>query len=176
MEIRKGTSRIAFVGKHFTCKVPNPTTFCDLTEIFRLLRSKNIKGLYRWLQYTEGNRHGLRWVMSGFLQNWREFKLSKELGDMVVPTRLSLFGLLSIQDTAYDLSAISDDELFKSLRRAIGPEIMRDSHTFSNRNNFGIHGDRAKIRDYGGVKTVPILRKHRNSIDLALKSLATETK
>lgn len=172
MEVHRGKSRIAFVGERFTLKVPNPNTFRHFADILEFLKFRDFKELYHWFQYSEGNYCGFRWAISGFLQNWREFMLSKELGEIVVPTRLSVLGLLNIQDTSTDLPAtINNGGLFATLGVAIGTDIMRDTHTFHETDNFGIHDGQAKIRDYGGPKTGPILKKHFDAIKRTLESL-----
>ena len=174
MEVHKGKSRIAFVGKHFTCKIPNPNTLRQLSDIQEYVKQRDLKGLYKWFQYTE---NGFRWAISGVLQNWQEFKLSKELNGIVVPTRLSVFGIFNIQDTATDLPKnISNHILFVELGRAIGYDIMKDTHTFRNSDNFGIHNGQAKIRDYGDPKIGSILKDHFSKIKESLRSLISKPK
>ncbi|MCK9186118.1 hypothetical protein M0P48_01630 [Candidatus Gracilibacteria bacterium] len=177
MEIHKGTSRIAFVGGNLTVKVPNPHTLRHLAKIFEYLKLGDLEELRNWFGYTEGNCVGFRWAISGLLQNWREFLLSKELSVIAVPTRLSIFGLLNVQDTAQNLpSTISDKDLFVTMGMAIGPEIMKDPHSVYGTDNFGIHDGRAKMRDYGNVKIGPILKGHIDPIREALKNLMSKPK
>lgn len=170
MKIKKGSSRIAFVGEEFTIKVPNPSTLKAIKYPLEKLSKGESHLFRRWFEYTEGNGTGLRRVFSGVLQNRREAQLSSELEDIVVPTRISIFGLLNIQNTAPTPSASLEEIGIKMIIASNG-DAMRDLHTFCQSENYGVHNGEIKLRDYGSPRLAPILRKHSNAIREALAEL-----
>lgn len=148
MKIEKGTSRIAVVGEHITLKFPQ----IKLGRTVRAIQDAIKRGkLSEYVTRSEKHPDSLaRDLFRGWFENLREWRLSQEITDTIVPTRFSIFGLMNIQDTAKDIK-LPYPTIGIALLGKIPDHIIIDhgSHTIASSGNFGIHEGVLKIRDYG---------------------------
>ena len=104
MEVKKGSSRIAFCGEKLTAKVPYfplsnlgiiPT---DLKNYWQMYDGWD--GIVEYFTNPEELTCFQERFLRGWLENVREALWSKRLGDLVVPTYFSFAGFLNLQSTA----------------------------------------------------------------------------
>lgn len=168
MKIEKGTSRIAIVGEKITIKLPA----IDFKRMIRAIREA-IKGgwLMDYMTDSENHIHSFaRHALRGFKENIREYRLSQEISDKtIVPTRISIFGILNIQDTAIDVD-LPHPAIGTVLIDKIPNQIMIDhgAHTILDSSNFGLHEGLLKIRDYGELGLDFLLKNYEKEIEQAL--------
>lgn len=170
MERLRGTSRVVVVGDNYVAKLPLPKlkdvkSFISCAKLY--IKQKRWNEL-RALMFTgEESPHSFCGrILRGWFENLREAELSEELGDIVVPTRFSLFGVLNIMDRADVLgeSTVDDVLLAPFCDRLTAPHRAVSRHTFSNPKNFGWHDGRLKLVDYGAYKLYEVLTENRDKI------------
>lgn len=171
MEVHLGSSRYAFVNGTYAFKVPR---FDFITQL-KLLKTqydlKGFKGIINWLTRSEDSMWGIkRLLVRGSAQNLRELRLSRKLKSILVPTRASILGLLNVQDKALPVNLEMED-LIKILEKYVGEDIWKDSHTFCNPDNYGIHDNKVKLRDYGGKNAQSVLIEHREDLRNAFQAM-----
>jgi hypothetical protein len=169
MKIQEGTSRLALVGEHTTLKIPHWQTFNRLVGLAKRILRRDIKLIKNWFESPEESFQGLGFTLSGFFQNWREVTNSESLGDIVVPTRLSLFGIINLQSTAKPIP--SEIDIWKIMLEATNNEAYQDGHSFCHRSNYGMYRGKIRMLDYGSKKALLILKKYRKEISQALADI-----
>jgi len=177
MEIRKGTTRIAFVDEGSTVKVPRPTLiykgFQSLTRL--LMDSRPV-----FWKIVQGNEHctcSPLFNLQGLFANQREGRHWHELRDIVVPTRSLLGGLLAIQPTTADI-AFSKGEPWNAMSERLYEEIFdaNGQHTLQNPRNYGMHEGKVRIRDFGGLGIPQLLMKYQETFHAALAQLTEQVR
>jgi hypothetical protein len=166
MKIEKGTSRIAIVFEHTTLKFPR-IKLAMTAEAIRFALQRGV--LKDYLTNSEKYPFSLASnLLRGWLENLRERRLSREFTDIIVPTRLSIFGLLNVQDTATDLPPESP-HVSSAIRDKINAEIVRKNggHTIADNSNFGLHHGQLKIRDYGELGLDFLLSNYADQLEQA---------
>ena len=169
MKICKGTGRTAFVGEHFTIKVPRPDIGRAISNL-RESTGSGVRGVLECIAGTEGNARSLRFALTrGISENLRERDLSKTEMDILVPTRASILGLVNIQDTARDVD-IKNNEIYEAFwKRLVSLPDIRDEderiiraggHTLPQSKNYGLHEGTIKLRDYGERDLKELLTKY----------------
>jgi hypothetical protein len=88
---------------------------------------------------------------AGIRANILEKRFSAKLGDLVVPTRFSLFGLINVMDAAAP-SGIPAGLIAKTM-----PFSPLEGYQVDSADNFGIHGGRLKLLNYGGIGLISYL-------------------
>jgi hypothetical protein len=169
MKLEKGTSRAALVGEKLTIKIP----IFDIPRLIKDIRSA-LQGNGMLREFLSGaERTGtLAFFLRGLRENRREASLSSELADLAVPTRLSVLGIVNIQDSAPEILS-PEDEIYSAFWRKLvdstdfssiteGDEriMRRGVHTLQQSDNFGTHMGRIKLRDYGEKGLDELLRKY----------------
>jgi hypothetical protein len=190
MRIEKGgTCRNVIVGKKLVAKVAKPT-WHDKQKVKDQLLSW-IKGLRipkerrgRWEQlkaYFLGGEQDVSLfghLCRGILENLRERALSSQLADTAVPTRLSLLGIMNIQDVAQDVDF--DTERFTDILSEKLPSSTLVNfgigHTVKRPENFGVHNRELKLRDYGGRGLRRFLKEYRAEFAEALAEITYTVK
>ena len=173
MRIKKGSSKVAFVGDKLTYKIPyfSPKALKAIPEdIYVCWKVGKWRGLIEYFMDERDYICFKQRILSGWLQNLREGRLSKLLGDLVVTTHFSLLGLLNIQGTAKSI-----DFDTATLREAIKSEIqdsIQDAHTFLVPHNYGWHNDRVKLLDYGAKDVREFIFKYRSNFQRTLDVLS----
>lgn len=174
-EKKYGTSRIAYVGKNLTLKRPisDPKKAWKVYKSRRELDQKmGTHYASAFLSNTEDETDSLRYMIQrGYLQNLREARLSPLLGDLVVPTRLTVAGFVNVQETAQPLNHVRDEDIRQILSKRIGNASKVDPHSFHEHRNYGWHEGKVKLLDYGGQKIVQIIKTHRAGIEKALHDM-----
>jgi len=158
MKICKGTNRVVFVFESmgFVVKVP----IIHFVRLFRGMMMKHELGFGFWLSASPKCCEGAKWCVNGLVENWSEWRFSKTMGEQafILPTYISLFGLLNICPYSDDFPA----DKFKGLEKKMGDmsngSIAWDSHHFTNSKNFCVHQGCIKMRDYGGASTQKVIR------------------
>lgn len=176
MEIRKGSSRIAFRGKNLTCKIPffPPDRLKLIPGDLRLMKQMyGWKGLADYFTDTEDLTSFQQRFMAGWLANIREALWSRRLGDAVVPTHFSLGGFLNIQSSAEKCNGLDQGILRKVIKAEIGAPL--DAHTFFSPENYGIHDENVKLLDYGYQGVGDSILKYRDAFKRALAVLTSLT-
>jgi hypothetical protein len=182
MKIEKGTSRVALVGDKLTVKVPMFNVRRLIGDVRKALQSK-----WALKEFFSGaERAGtLSFFLRGLKENLREASLSKELADLVIPTRLSILGIINIQDSASEILSPEDNiysAFWKKLINSIDREefknneriIRRGPHTLEQPDNFGLHGGRIKLLDYGEKGLDDLLREYGRLLQEVLEEKMTE--
>lgn len=175
MKTCRGTSRIAFVGESCTFKFPQIMLRTAGAEFCHAISQPNsVRRLRHLLRSRMKTRMGFRfYLLGGICENIREAFYTRALGELVVPTRLSLLGLMNIQDTAEDIE-YEPDALFERMKGVLGNDIGGTSHTFNRPNNFGVHDGRVKLRDYGNVGIGAKVLAHQDAMYDELTALTKE--
>ena len=166
MKIQKGKSRIAIVGDTITLKFPNPKITRTIKGLYYAAKKGNLQ---KYLTQNEKHFSFSSEMLRGWFENLREWRLSQEFTDIVVPTRFSIFGLLNIQDTAKDVE-MEYAEIGPALRGKIPDKVMLNNgqHTITGSDNFGWHDGKLKIRDYGELGLDFLLENYRDELREAL--------
>jgi hypothetical protein len=166
MKIIAATTRIAIIGKWYTLKIARVPIRSAVQELIGMARD----------YYHDSNLGKLRITLSehqgpfrGIWANWREWSHSSSLGENVVPTRLSLLGIINVIDTAVSLFEMHPA---KFIRPTLGG---KDAHTFQETANYGWHRGKLKLLDYGSFNAITYLhgnaKKFRDDLDAFDQSL-----
>ena len=169
MEKFKGTSRTAYVGESLTIKIPNFNIKRAISTLIRASRN-GIAGIREYITGKEGNPSSISFsLLRGIRENIRERVLSKTELDFLVPTRLSILGLINFQDTATATDS-KDDEIYEAFFRKLtqlpnfkdeDEKMLRaGGHTLPQAKNYGIHDGKVKLLDYGEVGLDKLLAKY----------------
>ena len=183
MKIKEGTSRIVFVGDSHVVKVAK-INMDDIKGVQRfarkLLDDEHREGAWEVLTGPEGATCSIRSVIRGIMENIREAKVSRDLPELVVPTRLSIAGVFNVQDLAATLppcittSADILRKFFYIFREELNitrDELPTCAHTLRNMNNFGLHDGQVKFVDYGSSRLIPDLYKNPTGFKHALQRM-----
>lgn len=134
--------------------------------------SEGLSFFNRWVKWGERGTNGPLWAIAGVLANYREGRVPPELEDIIVPTKLSVFGLLNLQDATQDLPEhITGNQVALVLLNALGADFKKDLHVFSNEANFGLHEGTVKMRDAGGEHTLALCETHHTALRGAMQEL-----
>jgi len=161
MRICQGTKRTAIITKRFTVKVARINVRATLRDAVSSMRRGRVLGGF---QYSLSSvRDSLAMNLAGISENWTEWQNSKKLGDLVVPTFMSL-GIVNLQATAQD-HGLSRQEIIPVLNNWVGfaneiQILTIDGHTFCLPDNYGIHQEKLKILDYGSKKAVKLMMEY----------------
>lgn len=173
-EVKRGSSRIALIGEEHVAKVPRMPTIRELKTLkngYYWLKKGRPDMFKIWLNMSEDSNVGPRsFLTRGYMQNVREASLSSKLGELAVPTRLSIAGLLNIQDFSADLS-LDEKQLVAVLQKTLPMDLHVDTHSFYNPQNYGWHEGTVKLRDYGGESISEMLMDHRREFADVLGAL-----
>lgn len=166
MKIEKGTSRIAVVGEHVTLKFPQIHGTVAFKYLIKAIRTGKLR---RYLTGSEKLASLRGQLLRGWLENWREWRLSKEITETIVPTRFSIFGIVNLQDTAPDAD-LRYGEVYNALRAIIDEDLVYEhgGHTMPGTSNFGVHDGKLKIRDYGELGLDVLLKEYGAQLKQAL--------
>ena len=105
-----------------------------------------------------------RLLFKGIVDNWREWRFyQRTRHPFCQPTYLSLFGLLNIQRFARPCT-IQEIDLWCQLHELTKGAVFKDSHHFTNPDNFCLNGEGLRILDYGGLKTQEVVREFGDEI------------
>jgi len=163
MRIAKGTTRIALIGKRYTLKIPKVygKTLLDDIKVF------SRKGRFT----TVAKLHRL--TLEGVKSNLWEFYGSLRLGEIVVPTRFSFFGIFNIQDSASPIIGFSYDEFALILKEIKSAIVIAEGteHTIFSQKNYGFHEGKIKLIDCGNKNLIQILMRSRESFRKALDTI-----
>ena len=168
MKIEKGTSRIAIVGECATLKIPKLRLGLVISGI------KDAIERHRLPKYLTGNEKNTlslaNHLLRGWLENWREWRLSKEIAGTVVPTRFSIFGIINLQDTAPNVDSLEYGDVYIALSKIIDKDLVfkHGGHTLPESENFGMHDGKLKIRDYGELGLDVLLKNYGKQLQQAL--------
>lgn len=168
MKIEKGTSRIAIVGERATLKIPQIHGIFVMKELIKATRNGRLR---KYLTGSEKHPQSLtKHLLRGWLENLREWRLSGEITDTVVPTRFSIFGIINVQDTAPDVD-IPFGAVYDELRKLIAEDLVyqHGGHTMPGKSNFGLHDGQIKLRDYGELGLEVLLKDYGNQLKQALE-------
>ena len=148
MQIIKGTNRIAFVGKRYAFKVPKVTPRMLVQDVYDSfagtwhgLTHAKLKDIFAGRSNTTPRAESLEGIRANILEK----RFSSKLGDIVVPTRFSLFGVVNVMDAA------APSGIPASLIAKTRPFSPLDGHPVNSADNFGIHNGRLKLLNYGGI-------------------------
>ena len=171
MEIYRGTSRTAYVTRYFTLKVPNASAFDYLRTGREFIRfawdSRATSSVRESWQIYSTLLVGIGPVR-GLFANRLEAANSRALGNNVVPTYFSLFGLVNIMASAQPC------EIPMQMFCAHSPAPV-DIHTFWSPKNYGWHNGQLKLVDYGSEKAIRHLLENASDFRAKLNYLATLT-
>ncbi len=170
MEIRFGTRRVAIITKRYTFKLPK----IDPREIYQdareLAKAPSLIGFYfrRSTDYDWSFRNS---VTAGFSENRVEARSSGALGDVVVPTVFSFLGIFNVQRTAQEHS-VPCQEIADALGSVLAKaDLFEEGHTFFAAENYGLHGGKLKLLDYGRERAVQIVLGKRDAVRQVLDGL-----
>jgi hypothetical protein len=171
MEIYRGTSRTAFVTRYFTLKAPNASAFDYLRTGREFIRfawdsraSSSVRENWQLFSTLLAGTSPLR----GLFANRLEAVNSRALGNNVVPTWFSLFGLVNIMASAQPCAI--PVQTFRE-----NPPAPVDTHTFWNPKNYGWHNGQLKLVDYGSGKAIRHLLANAADFRAKLNYLASLT-
>ena len=148
MEIRRGSYRTVFVLKKIVVKIPKQI-YPWLKMFFKWLPRMIIAGRLK--------RH-IRYCFESVFENWSEFVFYRKNKSykLLVPTYFSAFGLINIQRYCEPLK-MSHHDVWCQLLEKCGDVVWKDSHAFSNIDNFGVHEGKIQMVDYGSEETQEVL-------------------
>ena len=171
MRIAKGTARIAVIGDRYTVKIANIHLRLGLMCLYSHGR-RGAKSLVSYINWPIDSSASFKYhFIRGISENRREYRTSKALGDIVVPTRFSFLGILNIQETA-EPHNLTPKSLWVGLRAKIGDGLkFTDAHTFSEPDNYGIHKGKLKLIDYGGETANSTMLKYQRQFREVLGTL-----
>ena len=163
MRVLKGTTRIALIGNKYTIKLPRVYSKTLLADIKTLGEKGKLIPLFRL--------YGL--IFRGIKSNFWEFYGSLKLGDIVMPTRFSFFGIFNIQDTATSIEGFSHDE-FSIISQEIKDAMAiaeGTEHTIFSQKNYGFHQGKIKLIDCGNKNIIEVLMQSKDSFRRALDTI-----
>ncbi|MEI6836011.1 MAG: hypothetical protein WCK59_04220 [Candidatus Falkowbacteria bacterium] len=100
-------------------------------------------------------------MFSGIMANWNEYLFYRETKNLfVLPTYLSIFGLINFQKRGKEIYFWNSDEIreYICINSVDEDQIFCDSHTFAKKENFCLDGDKLKMLDYGSRHVHNFLR------------------
>lgn len=172
---RIGSTRLSFIGKHVTVKIPEPDiASIQVDSIAWRFRQVRLSRFLRDLLGSEDEDSSILFGIQGMFANRREAQCWKKLRGIVLPTRALFAGAIATQPTTEDVP-LEAEELRAALYRAIG---RRDIHregavwAFEEAENFGCLGGRILMKDFGDWDTPEFLFAHRDAIRRELEKLA----
>lgn len=168
METKRGTSRMVYLDEKIAFKLPHYRFVKDIpTSLRRIIK--------------EGRPHTLSACLSkahydalifgkGVAANLVEAVMGVIARDVVVPTRMSIAGLVNIQDRAVP-STLPMHEIEKVLRSYFQEEPLKDMHGCHDPTNYGVHNGELKLIDCGSLPLARIILKKRHEFRSALLDL-----
>jgi len=168
MYIVKGTYRIAFIGKRYAFKVPKVTPRMMAQDVYdsfagswHSLSHSSLKDIFAGRTNVPPRSESF----AGIRANLLERRFSARLGDIVVPTKFSLFGLINVMDYASSL--------------LVPDNILAEKHPFAplkgspinSADNFGYHKGKMKLLNYGGMGLITYLLENRQLFRKQLDAL-----
>jgi hypothetical protein len=168
MEIKHGTSRIVYVDEKTAYKTPPYSFVKDLPRTLRrILRERSSNRLRACIAET---CYDTRIFGKGVFANLVEAFMGVVAKDVVVPTRLSLAGLVNIQEKA-EPSTLPKSDLRRILNTYFDEELLEEIHGFNNPSNYGVHDGKLKLIDCGSLSLARIVLKKRRELRNALLDL-----
>ena len=166
MYIKKGTKRIVLVFDNFDFVVK--VAKIRLLEAIRCAIDLSSCGLF-WrsaFSCTVENYGIAQFLFAGIVENWNERKFCKETRlKCLVPTYLSIFGLVNIQKKGDVLCDISDKSLWSKMCEIMSEKIWEYPHLFNNPSNFcKTQEGHIQIVDYGSARCHGVIRKYCDEI------------
>ena len=176
MEINHWTSRISIVWEKYTMKI-HKIKLGILNSINKVLKSSR----KHWTSHEITKNMLLHTIKCWFNKNlWniqsnlREYNLSKKYPEIVMDTKISIFGILNIQKT-WNIIPENDNILLWGflLDQTSNHNLMvREWHTFAEWWNFAINPDwNIKLIDAWSVTMEDTLQKEWNNILEAMNRL-----
>lgn len=168
MRIVKGTNRIVFVGKKYAFKLPKVTPRMIAQDVYDSfagtwhgLSHSSLKDIFAGRMNVPSRSESF----AGIRANILEKRFSARLGDIVVPTRFSLFGLINVIDHASSL-LVPDNILAEK-----HPFAPLSGHPINSADNFGYHNGKMKLLNYGGMGLITYLLENRQVFRKQLDAL-----
>jgi hypothetical protein len=111
---------------------------------------------------------GLRYLLfGGIMANWNEYLFYKETKNLfVMPTYFSLFGLINIQKRGQEITFWDYKDIWRYIchNSANENQPFCNSHSFAEKENFCLDGDKIKMLDYGSRHVHNFLRLNGNKL------------
>lgn len=175
MRFGKGTSRLAFVGKQNTVKVPNISVLG--TRVKELLSPNNKMRRLAW-EYAfkpENTAMSIRYDLQGLFANQREGKHWRQLRGIALPTRTHFGGGIAVQPTATDMTCADAKHLvFRLFDDEFGDKKIIEygvEHTLFNPDNYGIYEGSVQLRDFGDLGMPEFLLDHQKQVRTIFREL-----
>ena len=167
MKIAKGESRLVVVlpGLGIVIKFSIIHLVIGFRVLWYDLSRKGNRLHDELFRYTiEMSRSLKRLLFKGIVDNWREWRFyQRTRHPFCQPTYLSLFGLLNIQRFARPCT-LQENDLWCQLHELTKGAVFKDSHHFTNPDNFCLNGEGLRILDYGGLKTQEVVQEFGDNI------------
>ena len=167
MMIERGKGRTVLVFRGFVVKLAMIHPLLAVKTVFRYASKGYLLECLKWDTYAIGSPRRL--LLRGITENWREFILYCQCrSPFLMPTYLSLFGLLNIQKAG---CILTDDDVdpWSQLFEITNGGILDDRHTFEATGNFCIENGKLRIVDYGSIRAHRVLRQYGNKIYYQLR-------
>ena len=168
MERIKGSSRTVYVDEKVAFKIPHYEFLKDLPSSLRRIftnQDSNILRSWIWEISYVGHIFG-----KGVYANLIEAFMGLVAKEVVVPTRLSLAGLLNVQEKA-EQAKITSDDIENTMKVYLDNEPLSDMHGYLDPDNYGIHDGKMKMIDCGSLAVAKIIMKRRHDFRSALLEL-----
>ncbi len=108
-----------------------------------------------------------RSLFGGIMANWNEYLFYRETkNSFVMPTYFSLFGLINIQKRGQEITfwSYTDVWMYICHNSANKNQPFCNSHSFAEKENFCLDGDKLKMLDYGSRHVHNFLRLNGNNL------------
>lgn len=173
MKISKGSKRVVITLPSFgiVIKFPVIRVFETILTIFSCLKKRHWIFLKIFLK-ARGDSTGVesfrKYIFEGVLENWREYVFFQKNGNTLLqPTYFSFFGFMNIQKLGQKINLEPKEteidrkwKFRRKLEKILGDDFYKDSHHFSNPENFSWVNDKIQMHDYGGLKCQEVIKIH----------------
>ncbi len=161
MKIKKGGTRIVFVFRKFVVKIPRINIFRALYRLFLHIKRNDIKQSLLAFSEKSLTAGAIEYIFAGFFSNYREcnfYKNHKSM-EMLVPVKCNFFGLILVQEKAFEIEEDIFPEWFVYLDNFLLKNFSDDKNDLCVSRNFGIHRGKIKLLDYGKESTAISLER-----------------
>lgn len=146
--------------RHYLKKLVRRRRSLKDEEKFIVRRSKEIS--LQVLHHKKYEIFSLRYLLfGGIMANWNEYLFYRETKNLfVMPTYFSLFGLINIQKRGQEITfwEYKDVWMYICHNSVNENQPFCNSHSFAEKENFCLDGDKLKMLDYGNRHVHNFLR------------------
>nr|MDD3720009.1 hypothetical protein [Candidatus Gracilibacteria bacterium] len=162
MKIETGTSRLSFVGNKYTLKLPS-IDFSIFGLVYNIVYGsyKSKKSLdYIGKTLKHNITHWFYTNLDNIRANLIEYRLGKKYPELVMKTRISVFGILNIQESGKVLSEEDNDKIWSAMISYFSNHnnAIAGGHAFYDSGDFARDANgKVKLIDAGSKRVEKIL-------------------